>query len=195
MRLILMRHGMPDFMYGTGICIEQKKCIGQTNYPLSLSGRLQIEKSALQLKENGIPHVIYSSPLLRSVQSTCVLRQLFDARIYFTEGLAEIHMGEWENMFFSEIRARFPQEYRRRGNAMADFCVPGGESFRDVQRRAKTVVYEAAADAGADDIILFVTHIGVIRSLLCLFEDRPLDHLFDYALDYGECIEVYPTVL
>lgn len=186
---------MPDFMYGTGNCTGQKKCVGQTNYPLSLSGYRQIEKSALQLKEDCIPHVIYSSPLLRSIQSTCVLRQFFDSRIYFTEGLAEIHMGEWENIYFSEIKTRYPQEYRRRGSAMGNFCAPGGESFRDVQRRAKAVVYRAFADAGADDTILFVTHIGVIRSLLCLFEDRPLDQLFDHSLDYGEYLEVYPTVL
>lgn len=194
MRLIFMRHGIPDLMYGNGKCTGQAKCVGQTNYPLSAAGCGKIEKSALELKENNTPHVIYSSPLLRCVQSSCILRPYFDCGIYFTEGLAEIYMGEWENLLFSEIKARYPQEYHRRGCAMEDYCVPGGESFREVQMRAAVVVRQAAADAAADDTILFVTHIGVIRSLLCLYEDRPLAHLFEYSLDYGEYVEVSPSV-
>ena len=95
-----MRHGIPDLMYGNGNCTGQAKCVGQTNYPLSASGCGKIEKSALELKENNTPHVIYSSPLLRCVQSSCILRPYFDCGIYFTEGLAEIYMGEWENLLF-----------------------------------------------------------------------------------------------
>lgn len=189
-----MRHGIPDLMYGNGNCTRQAKCVGQTNYPLSAAGCSKIEKSALELKENNTPHVIYSSPLLRCVQSSCILRPYFDCGIYFAEGLAEIYMGEWENLLFSEIKARYPQEYHRRGGAMGDYCVPDGESFREVQMRAAAVVRQAAAAAAADDTILFVTHIGVIRSLLCLYEDRPLAHLFEYSLDYGEYVEVSPSV-
>lgn len=73
-----MRHGIPDLMYGNGNCTRQAKCVGQTNYPLSAAGCGKIEKSALELKENNTPHVIYSSPLLRCVQSSCILRPLFD---------------------------------------------------------------------------------------------------------------------
>ena len=65
MRLIFMRHGIPDLMYGNGNCTGQAKCVGQTNYPRSAAGCGKIEKSALELKENNTPHVIYSSPLLR----------------------------------------------------------------------------------------------------------------------------------
>ena len=109
MRLIFMRHGIPDLMYGNGKCTGQAKCVGQTNYPLSAAGCGKIEKSALELKENNTPHVIYSSPLLRCVQSSCILRPYFDCGIYFAEGLAEIYMGEWENLLFSEIPAGVSQ--------------------------------------------------------------------------------------
>ena len=194
MKLIFMRHGIPDFMYGNGKYSGQAKCVGQTNYPLSTAGCRQIERGALALKENNIPQVIYSSPLLRCVQSSCILIPYFDCGIYFAEDLTEIHMGEWENLLFSQIKARYPQEYHRRGYAMGDYCVPGGESFLEVQTRAAALVRQAAADAAADDTILFVTHIGVIRSLLCLCEDRPLAHLFEYSLDYGEYLEVSPSV-
>lgn len=184
MNLIFMRHGMPD------IEPDSRRCIGQTDYPLSPYGRKQMEESAVRLKNIYTPNIIYCSPLLRCIQSVCILSQFFCCGIYFAEGLAEIHMGEWENLTFSAIKERYPLHYEERGRAMADHPAPRGETFREVQTRANAMVCRATADADTNDTILFVTHIGVIRSLLCLYENRPLDRLFDYSLGYGDYLEL-----
>ena len=63
MNLIFMRHGMPD------IEPDSRRCIGQTDYPLSPYGRKQMEESAVRLKNIYTPNIIYCSPLLRCIQS------------------------------------------------------------------------------------------------------------------------------
>ena len=134
MNLIFMRHGMPD------IEPDSRRCIGQTDYPLSPYGRKQMEESAVRLKNIYTPNIIYCSPLLRCIQSVCILSQFFCCGIYFAEGLAEIHMGEWENLTFSAIKERYPLHYEERGRAMADHPAPRGETFREVQTRANAMV-------------------------------------------------------
>lgn len=100
-------------------------------------------------------------------------------------------MGTWENIPIQQIKEKDPAAYTLRGARIADYICPGGESFSMVQKRAFEAVSLACSHAARQDNLLFVTHAGVIRSLLCAYKQQPLKNLFQYKIKYGEYITVF----
>lgn len=49
--------------------------------------------------------------------------------------LQEIHMGCWENLTFSEIRERYPEDYEARGKNFADFKPEGGRDIPGMSKK------------------------------------------------------------
>ncbi len=171
----LVRHGRPDFPEG------EKPCIGRTDLPLSQEGRRQMEALRRQLAGKGIRR-IYASPLSRCVESA---RILSGGQIPVTvlEELREIDMGAWEGLPFSEIRERYPEEYAARGQDMAYFTPPGGESFAACQKRARKALEQIRAEGGGSCVLL--AHAGVNRALISWKENRPLEELLRIPQEYG----------
>jgi probable phosphoglycerate mutase len=90
--------------------------------------------------------------------------------------LRELNLGSWEGRRFETIRTLYPQAYRQRGDQIADYRPPAGESFRDLQDRAWPVFEAVARQLRGRALI--VTHAGVIRVVLCRLLEIPLKHLF-----------------
>lgn len=193
--IYLARHGRPDFPDG------EKRCIGWTDVPLSEEGRRQIEALGRRLAEDSWAEIeaIYVSPLTRCVESARIVRDMLQQAdgsaaggagrrngwipIYIVEELQEIHMGEWENLPFSQIKARFPEAYEARGRDIARFAPKGGESFQDVQRRAVAALERIRR--GSRGNILIMAHAGVNRTLISELEKRPLKKLLEIPQEYG----------
>ncbi|MGN0399710.1 MAG: histidine phosphatase family protein, partial [Blautia sp.] len=136
----------------------------------------------------------YSSPLERCRESGEILANLLHCPVLYSDDLKEIHMGSWENIPIKHIKEKNPTAYALRGAHMADYICPGGESFSMVQKRALKALSETVSHASKEDTLLFVTHAGVIRSLLCFYENQPLENLFQYKIGYGEAV-ILPSSL
>ena len=103
-RIILARHGQPDFPVGAHLCL------GRTDLPLSPLGRMQaalldVELQSLKLK------AVFSSPLLRC----CRMADAFGQPFVLEEDLIEQDMGSWDGLDFETIKQRFPELYEARG--------------------------------------------------------------------------------
>lgn len=172
--IYLLRHGQ----------IEQAKprrFIGQLDLPLTAEGEHQALDMALLLRE--IPFTrIFSSPLIRAVQTAAVIAAGREQAVITVPELAEISLGGWEGLTVEEVRRRFPGQYEQRGNDLTHFRPPEGESFHDLAIRAFSALNRlAAANPGP---LLIVAHAGVNRVLLSTIQNLPLAGLLGIAQDY-----------
>lgn len=173
--IYLARHG--DIGLGIDKCY-----IGQLDLPLSPLGRQQ----AVRLKEifSRVPlDNIYCSNLERAQQTAEIIASIHSIIPTACAELRELNMGAWEGKSFSEIRAAYPGEFKERGENIANFVPPQGESFLDCSKRAIPVFESLTQSAAA--AILIVGHAGLNRVILCHVLGIPLNNLFRLEQNYG----------
>ena len=146
----LIRHGLPDFPGGRGMCI------GTTDIPMGEAGLAQAAEMAKEL-----PPVtaVFSSPLTRAVQTA----QAIGLPVTVLEGLREMYAGEWDGLTFQEIRERYPELYAARFHNMT-LPLPGAESYEEGIARFSAAMKTAAEAAPGDFAV--VAHGGIIAQFL-----------------------------
>jgi len=179
-RIYLIRHAEP------ALPDSRRRFIGQSNLPLSVSGERRAELLADQLKVIRF-EALYSSDLQRCLSTADALSTKIGLPIRHESGLREMHLGLWEGLTSEEVSQLYPEEHASWEVDLTGYRVPGGESFRDLQRRVLPVFLRiAGADSGN---ILMVSHKGVNRVLLCHFLGLPLKELFAIRQDFC-CVNV-----
>lgn len=174
--IYLLRHGAVESPDGG------RRYIGRQDLILNEQGRRQAASWAERFAGAGLA-AIYCSPLRRCLETAAVIGKPCGLCPASLPALQEIDLGTWEGRRIETIRTRHPRAYARRGETIADFRTPGGESFADLQRRAWPAFTELAGRHR--EPILIVTHAGVIRVLLCRLLEMPLAKLFCIGQDYG----------
>lgn len=170
--IYLIRHGMPDFPGGA------RMCLGRTDLPLGLRGRLQAALLGAEFAPMGITECFCSS-LSRSRQTAELMGF---ASPVIVPGLEEMDAGDWDGLSFDEIRRRWPEYYERRGRDRS-LPPPGGEEFEHASARFSAAVARVMALSRGGVIV--VSHSSVIQTLLCKLEGRPFDCARDFNLPYG----------
>lgn len=96
-------------------------------------------------------------------------------------------MGQWEMLPMEQVKQQYPQAYRQRGQQIARFCPPDGESFVQCQQRSVAALQQIAAWQPTGSVCVIVAHAGVNRCLLSWIRQQPLEQLLTIAQPYG-CI-------
>jgi probable phosphoglycerate mutase len=174
--IYLLRHGAVDLPDG------ERRYIGCRDVPLSEQGRSQALNWAERFTGAGLA-AIYCSPLSRCLETAEMIGERCGLEPTPAQALQEINLGEWEGRSFKTIRTLHPRDFARRGDSIADFRTPGGESFEDLQQRAWPAFEEMAGRHQGP--VLMVTHAGVIRVLICRMLGMPLDRLFRIGSVHG----------
>lgn len=174
--IYLVRHGEPE------LPDKEKRYIGQTDLPLSRTGRDQAEALRQMLAHVQFT-ALFSSDLSRALETAQIINGEKNIPLRPLRELREIALGEWEGCTFEEIRRQFPAEFLRRGHDIYEYRIPGGESFADCSRRVNAVFAEI--DAATHGDILIVGHAGANRLLLCQLLGVPAGNLFRLGQDYG----------
>lgn len=185
-RVYLLRHGAVRFS-GT-----EKRYIGQQDLPLSEEGLRQARNWAGYFAETP-PAAIYCSDLERCLETARLIGGRCNLPPQPHRELREVALGTWEGETFAAMKARSPEAFKARGDRVADHRPPGGESFRDLQRRVWPF-FETTVLRGPEEALL-VTHAGIIRVLLCRLLGMPLENLFAIGLSYGalSIVDVRPS--
>ena len=130
----LVRHGMlpPN---------PEWRMVGARDIPLSDAGREQIRLLARQFMPavQGALGAVICSDLDRCRETAAILMEALPQGrppLHVEPGLREINLGLWQGMTKAEIERAWPGAYAARGQDMAHFCPPHGESFMQAQRRA-----------------------------------------------------------
>ena len=175
--IYLIRHGH------IGLPNNLSRCISNTEYQLDTYGHSQGTFLKDWIKDKTISTII-SSPRLRCQETAQYLVQQGSVMI-IDERLREVEVGCWEDMTYSEITKKFPQEYQKRGKSLGHVPPPGGESFLEVSKRMYECISEIAASTKGD--MVFVSHGGSNRSFLCKILSKDVDQLMEIPQPYG-CI-------
>ena len=169
-----MRHAKPAVPRGG------RTYYGVTDYPLSDEGRSDAAKAANVL--SGLHFdAVYVSPLTRARQTAELA--LPNRDFVTVDDLHEINLGAWEGRGFDEVREEFAELYERRGKAFADVAPPGGETFRELQRRA-VPAFDAIVEAHRGESVIIVAHAALIWSIIADKLHLDLNDMFFFVLDY-----------
>lgn len=128
---------------------------GQTDVPLSDAGRAAVRATKLPAACRGMR--VVTSPLLRCVETAALLGFPNAPR---EPRLMEMDWGAWQGGLLKDLRESLGQSFRENEDRGLDFRPPGGESPRDVMRRASAWLKEQREPT------LAITHRGVIRVVL-----------------------------
>jgi broad specificity phosphatase PhoE len=163
--------------------------------PLSACGEDQARALGAwfaQLPAGERPHVLWTSPFVRSVQTCRAVAAALgtgedDLRV--DERLREKEFGILDRFTVAGIRATFPELADQRARVgKFYFRPPGGESWCDVILRLRSVVEELRRDHVGDRVLVFAHQVIVncFRYLLeCMDEAEIL--AADHAGDVANC--------
>ncbi len=138
-------------------------------HPLTRQGRAQAQALAAALREHPIERV-YSSPLLRALETSVVVAHALDVPLEVTDALREYDLGKFEGR--SDEAAW--REWKRVFDAWTrlgdhDQQAEGGERFADVRGRFVPFVEGLVArHGGSTDEVVCVAHGGLYWTMLLL---------------------------
>jgi alpha-ribazole phosphatase len=170
-QLYLVRHGDVG-------C--QGRYIGSSDPALSPLGWQQMRDLAASFRGRPVDAIL-CSPLRRCRQSLEALA--VDAPVRFQDALREVDFGAWEGKSFAEIAACDVQAVAAWAASAANFTFPGGESLALFYERMVALWQSLVAVEG--DLLLVVTHGGVIRHLLCLALALPWEKYLLFEISLG----------
>lgn len=167
----------------------ERRMVGARDIPLSDAGREQIRLLARQFMPgiSGELGAVICSDLDRCRETAAILLEALPRvrpPLHVEPGLREINLGLWQGMTRGEIEGAWPGAYAARGQDMAHFRPPRGESFMQAQRRALAAVarwrwrYPGAT-------LLMVSHAGILGSLLAHYLALPLGEVLRIPQYYG----------
>lgn len=153
MRIYLVRHA------------RQASPLCNVDVELAAEGVQQAQLLAARMKEWALVDAIYSSSLLRAVQTAGILGGALGIRTEPGDAaMDEIEFGELTGLSDREIDARYGDFMERRRALLEDLAFPGGECGADVFARAYPFLC-AVAESGHKHAVI-VTHGGTIRAIL-----------------------------
>jgi broad specificity phosphatase PhoE len=166
-RLFLVRHA-------EAIANPELRYLGSRDDPLTERGQWQARQLA-QAFAVLAPAAVYSSPLIRAVDTAVPIALVHGIAYTCDPRLVEGAMGTWEGLRRVEILARSPEDavHHQRWEADPACAPPGGESLADVQVRVLACVHELAKRYAGESVVI-VSHVGPIKALLCAAIDVPL---------------------
>ena len=157
-RILLIRHGF-------SISNKSGCLTGRLDVPLDEKGERQAELLAEYLIKNYSIDAIYSSDLIRVIDTVRPLALKLCKEINALEGLRETHIGRWQGKRISELAESEPELVEQMKEDPYNFKFPDGECENDVFLRVSRTLDSITRENDGHTVVV-ATHGGVIRSLL-----------------------------
>ena len=155
-------------------------CYGRLDFDVSPSFADEFSKPIEALKQFGArPEVFYSSPLLRCRRLADKVSAAMNLNYRTEQSIIEVDFGAWENQKLSLIDR---QEMKAWKANLRGYKFPGGESFFEVDKRVSAFLEKCFNE---NKETLWVTHAGVIASLMHTFSGVPHDDFIEGRFSYA----------
>ncbi|MBS1548548.1 MAG: alpha-ribazole phosphatase [Bacteroidetes bacterium] len=166
MQVYLIRH--------TEVSVSDGLCYGKLDVPLKENFLEDFIKIRNKLPVN-------IEKVLTSPSSRCVkLANYLNDHPVLDRRLLEMNFGDWEGKHWSEIDAQsWFDDY-------VNQPTPDGESFVQLYHRVQSFLMDLRELNGKSVVI--ITHAGVIRCILALILNVPLEHVFKLKIHFGQVI-------
>jgi len=162
--LVLIRHGQTAWN-------QEKIFRGRTEIPLSEDGLKQAQILASSF-EGSAADAVFSSPLLRAVQTAEPLAHTLEIPLYKDDSLVDVDFGYWSGLRRDEVRKRYPTEWQRWESGDLSLRFPGGESLLDVQQRLARFLDSCVRNL-TDKRLLVVTHRVPLKLIMAYILHSP----------------------
>ena len=156
-RILLVRHGQ-------SLGNAEQRFGGHSATPLSERGFAQAGATARALAREGVS-AIYSSDLLRAVQTAGPLARETGLEVVGTDAFRERSVGRMEGLTFEEAASQFPAEYAALLRRDFEHVLLGGESYRQLLDRAARELDRAVERHRGGTLVVF-SHTGTICILI-----------------------------
>ena len=162
MRLVFVRHGET---YANA----EERLQGRDDTELSPVGRAQVEKLSRRFEEEGFnPTHAYSSPLRRAAHTAEILTRRWPVAAEPWRDLMEYDIGVASGMTWEEIVEKYPGIDRELEASRGLAGVEGAEPLADRRARAQRVIDAVLSRHAHGDVVLLVTHGGILQQLLAV---------------------------
>lgn len=187
MKLFLIRHGQTDWNI-------KGKIQGSCDIELNVTGSKQAEElSSKILKDKYKFSKIYSSLQRRAVKTAEILSKVTNVEYISMEGLEEINLGEWQGLSWTEVKEKYPTEYKEWYINRRYTKPPKGESYQDMLQRVLISIHKII-DENCDDVAI-VTHGAVIMCIQCYLTNTPFDEMMKFKTDNTSITEIDSDLL
>ncbi len=171
MNLYMVRHGQTA-------ASRDNRFSGSSDPPLTPAGEA-MARSFARAYASLRWEAIYTSPMLRTRQTSAPLCELTGMQATVEDGLKEISYGEWEGLEQADVKSRWPEAFEYWAADVASRGTPGGETAFHVAARAMGVVERIRSRHDAGNVLI-VSHKATLRVITCallgldvrLFRDR-----------------------
>lgn len=159
-----------------------RQCSKRCNVDVSLdaSGRRQAELAAKRLAGYGI-EALYSSGLKRALETAEIIGRRLGLDAVTVEAFREIDFGTMTGKTDDELIRDYTDFRKERALQTSDLPYPGGESGRDVVKRALPELERICGEI--QNRAAIVAHGGVIRSLCAHLLETDLKNKLKFAID------------
>ena len=171
-KVILVRHGQS--LGNLTRCF-----IGHGYAPLTELGHEQAEKSAVFLDKYPID-AIYSSDLMRACQTAEHTAKRHGLEIIKDSGLREIFAGNWENMYYDEIKEKYPELYHSWIYDPGYVTLPEGESVVQMRDRVNCCINRIVEKNRGKCIAVF-SHATPIRVMQSVWLGEDIEMIKNYG--------------
>lgn len=182
MRIWFVRHGETEWN-------RTKRYQGHSDIPLNENGRRQAQETASLLAKETLS-AIYASDLKRAVETAEAIAQTHELRVQQKPELRELHFGLWEGLRYEQIMEKWADELSLMYEHPEKGCAPEGEGFSELAKRAWPALQAIREAHQEEEAIAVVAHGGTIRVLLCLLRGKPLQQLWDVAIEHGQATRI-----
>lgn len=183
MRVHCIRHGESTFNV-------ERRIQGQLDVPLSATGRLQGVALASYFADYKID-LIVASPLSRAWKTAEPIARTTKANLIADDRLKELNAGVFQGLLIAELSEKFPAEAALWRSKDPDFCIPEGESRRDLMNRGQAALL-SLRDRGFSEVVV-VSHGGLLtcafKALLQIPADRNPFTLYNASISTLEFLD------
>lgn len=171
--LYLIRHGETEWNL-------QEILQGHHDSPLTPKGTQQAHILGERLLDFR-PQALCSSDLGRSRDTAEIINRYLKLDLFLYPEMREKKAGIFEGHTWEQVRNTFPEEYEKYGAGDPEYCIPGGETHGEAQKRIlqgiKTIVKTHLGHR-----VVVVTHGGVLHIFLKFILGIPLSAPRKFAL-------------
>ncbi|MFC1942372.1 histidine phosphatase family protein [Chloroflexota bacterium] len=172
--IILARHGETD--WNTAELFR-----GTIDVELNETGVRQAELLGAYLKEVEID-AVYSSPLKRALKTAELIVGSRAMDVNIAHGLIDFDFGEWQGLSHQAVKDRYSKLYQEWINNPEHVGIPGGETLKNVKRRAMSVVNDVLRRYN-NGIVVMVSHRVVNKVLVCALLGLENSHFWNIRVD------------
>ena len=158
---------------------------GNDGPPLTIEGLSQAHRLGKLLVAHPTlrPLRLYCSPAERSRKTAIILAHYLQVPAKEKEALAEMNFGKFIGLTPAQARESYPKEFPLWWDQPSLHPPPEGESLGEVWDRVNPLLRE-------DDGLMLVTHLYVIRAILCRLLSLPLTMARIFSVPVASCTVV-----